>query len=152
MDTWNTGVPQVFSGPRARFLIKGEPIAYAGGVSGEETIDYEPVDVIDLLTVKEHVPVAYRATLNAQVFRVIGKSLKAQGLFPSPEKIINSEAMTAVIEDAEPVSGSPRRPIARFIGVRTAGHTFDVTARGLVSENVTFVAIRAFDEGDNPPA
>lgn len=34
----NPGVPQVFSGPRARFKIKGSTIGYAGGVSGEETI------------------------------------------------------------------------------------------------------------------
>jgi hypothetical protein len=34
----NVGVPQVFSGPRARFKIAGATIGYAGGVSGEETI------------------------------------------------------------------------------------------------------------------
>ena len=34
----NTGVPQVFSGPRARFRLAGVTVAYAGGVSGEETI------------------------------------------------------------------------------------------------------------------
>lgn len=143
-DVSNTGVPQVFSGPRARFKLEGKTIGYAGGVSGEESIDYEPVDVIDLLEVKEHVPVAYRATLNAQIFRIIGNSLKAQGIFPTPSKIINSSAMTAAIEDAE-ISGNT---IAMFTGVRTAGHTFDITARGLVAENVTFVAIRVADESE----
>lgn len=138
----NTGIPQVFSGPRARFYLDGNVIAYAGGVSGEETIDYEAVDVIDMLEVLEHVPVAYRASLNAQIFRVIGNSLKQQGVFPEPSKIINSSAMTASIEDAEGTGKS----VARFEGVRTSGHTFDVTARGLVSENVTFVAIRVKDE------
>lgn len=93
-------------------------------------------------------PVAYRATLNAQIFRVIGKSVKAQGLFPTPNKIINSVAMTAAIEDAE-ITG---KTIALFTGVRTAGHTFDITARGLVSENVTFVAIRVADESQSPLA
>ena len=39
MDTANLGIPQVFSGPRARFKIEGQTIAYAGGVSGEETIN-----------------------------------------------------------------------------------------------------------------
>jgi hypothetical protein len=143
-DVSNPGVPQVFSGPRARFKLEGKTIGYAGGVSGEESIDYEPVDVIDLLEVKEHVPVAYRATLNAQVFRIIGNSLKAQGIFPTPSKIINSSSMTAAIEDAE-ITGNT---IALFTGVRTAGHTFDITARGLVSENVTFVAIRVADESE----
>lgn len=35
----NPGVPQVFSGPRARFKLDGQTIGYAGGVSGEETIN-----------------------------------------------------------------------------------------------------------------
>ena len=141
----NTGVPKIFSGPRARFKISGKTIGYAGGVSGEEQINYEPVDVLDLLEVAEHVPVSYTCTLNAQIFRIIGNSLKAQGIFPTPDKIINSEAMTASIEDAE-VTG---KIVAMFTGVRTAGHTFDVTARGLVSENVSFVAIRCTDESES---
>jgi hypothetical protein len=37
-DVSNPGVPQVFSGPRARFKLDGVTVAYAGGVSGEETI------------------------------------------------------------------------------------------------------------------
>jgi hypothetical protein len=141
-DVSNTGVPQVFSGARARFKINNVTVGYAGGVSGEESIDYESVDVLDLLEVKEHVPVAYRSSLSAQIFRVIGNSLKAQGIFPTPEAIINSEALTAVIEDAE-VTG---QNMATFVGVRTAGHTFDVTARGIVTENVNFVSIRVSDE------
>jgi hypothetical protein len=144
-DVSNPGIPQVFSGPRARFKLDGVTIAYAGGVSGEETIDYEAVDVLDLLEVKEHVPVAYRATLNAQLFRIIGNSLKAQGVFPRVSEIITSVALTAAIEDAE-LTG---QTMALFTGVRTAGHTFDVTARGLVSENVNFVAIKVQDESES---
>jgi hypothetical protein len=144
-DVANVGVPQVFSGPRARFKLAGVTVAYAGGVSGEETIDYEAVDVLDLITVKEHVPVAYRATLNAQIFRIIGNSLKNQGVFPKPSEIITAEALTAAIEDAE-LTGST---MALFTGVRTAAHTFDITARGLVSENVNFVAIKLADESES---
>ena len=94
---------------------------------------------------KEHVPVAYRATLNAQIFRIVGNSLKNQGVFPKPDKIITAEALTAAIEDAE-LTG---KTIALFTGVRTASHTFDVTARGLVSENVNFVAIKLADESES---
>lgn len=143
-DVSNVGKPQVFSGARARFKIDGATVGYAGGVSGEETIEYAPVDVLDLLEIKEHVPVAYRCSLNAQIFRIIGKSLKAQNIFPKPDKILNSNSMSAAIEDAE-VTG---KNVAVFTGVRTAGHTFDMTARGLVSENVSFVAIRVSDESE----
>lgn len=89
-------------------------------------------------------PVAYRTTLSAQVFRVIGNSLKQQNIFPTVDQIINSSALTAVIEDAEITENN----IALFTGVRTAGHTFDITARGIVTENVNFVAIAVSDESE----
>jgi len=140
------GAPQVFSGARARFKVSGVTVGYAAGVSGEETIDYEPVEVLDLLEVREHVPVAYRCTLSAQIFRIIGDSIKKQGIFPKPKDIITSNAMDAAIEDA----GVTRKTVALFTGVRCGGHSFDVTARGIVSENVPFVAIKVADEYERP--
>ena len=136
--------PQVFSGARARFIFNSITVGYAAGVSGEETIDYEPVEVLDLLEVREHVPVAYRVSLSAQVFRVIGDSLKAQGIFPKPAEIIQSTGLSAAIHD----NGVTGNTMALFTGVRTAGHTWDVTARGIVSENVNFVAIKVADESE----
>lgn len=136
---------RTFSGARAIFLINSAPVAFAGGVSGEETIDYEPVDVLNLLEVREFVPVAYRTSLSAQVFRVVGDSLKKLGILPRQEDIITSGDLEAAIQDK--VTGST---IALFQGVRCSGHTFDVTARGIVMENVNFVAIRVLDESENP--
>ncbi len=132
-----------FSGARAIFLINNVPIAFAGGVSGEETVDYEPVDVLGMLEVKEHVPVAYRTSLNAQMFRVIGQSIKALGILPRLQDIINSDDLLAALQDT--VTGST---MALFQGVRCSGHSFDVTARGLVQENVTFVVIKIQDESE----
>ncbi len=126
----------VFSGARARFKIDGVPVGFAAGVSGSESIDYEPVDVLDLLEVREFVPVAYRATLSAQVFRVIGKSLKALGIFPKQDNILTSGDLTCTIEDR--LTGET---MAQFEQCKAQEHTFDVTARGIVSENVTFVTI-----------
>ena len=143
----NVGTPQVFSGPRALFKVGQNPIAYAANVSGEETIDYEPVDCLDLLSVKEHVPVAYRCSLSAQVFRVIGQSVKALGIFPTLDSVITSEALTATIMDQVPVEGG-QKAMAFFTGVRCAGHTWDVSARGLTSDNINFVAIRVEDESE----
>jgi len=132
-----------FSGARAIFLINNVPIAFAGGVSGEETVDYEPVDVLGMLEVKEHVPVAYRTSLNAQMFRVIGQSIKALGILPRLQDIINSDDLLAALKDTGTVS-----TMALFQGVRCSGHSFDVTARGLVQENVTFVCIKIQDESE----
>lgn len=136
---------KTFSGARAVFLINSVPVAFAGGVSGEEMIDYEPVDVLALLEVREFVPVAYRTTLSAQVFRVVGDSLKKLGILPRQEDIITSGDLEAAIQDVV-----TRQTIALFQGVRCAGHSWDVTARGIVSENVSFVSIRVLDEYENP--
>lgn len=136
---------QTFSGARAIFLINGVPVAFAGGVSGEEMIDHEPVDVLTLLEVREHVPVAYRTSLNAQVFRVVGQSLKRLGILPRQADIITSGDLEAAVQDV--VTGNT---VALFQGVRCSGHTFDITARGIVQENVSFVSIRVMDEFEIP--
>lgn len=136
---------QVFSGARSRFKIDGSVVGFASGVSGSESVDLEPVDVLDLLEVREYVPVAYRATLSAQLFRLIGKSLKQQGVFPTEENILTSGDLTCTIEDK--LTGET---MAQFEGCKAQEHSFDITARGIVSENVTFVTIRLRDEFERP--
>lgn len=135
----------VFSGPRARFKVDGRIIGFAGGVSGSESVDYEPIDVLDLLEVREFVPVAYRATLNAQIFRVIGQSLKALGIFPTLENILTSGDLTCSVEDKQ--TGNTA---LQFQNCKAADHSFDIGARGIVSENVTFVTIKLRNEFERP--
>jgi len=135
----------VFSGPRAKFKIDGRIIGFAGGVSGSESIDYEPIDVLDLLEVREYVPVAYRASLNAQIFRVIGSSLKALGIFPTLENILTSGDLTCTVEDRQ--TGNTAM---QFEQCKAADHSFDISARGIVSENVTFVTVRLRNEFERP--
>ena len=53
--------------------------------------------------------------------------------------------MTAAIVETK--SDSPR-VIAQFDSVRAASKTFDVSSRGIVTENCSFVAIRQFDESE----
>ena len=134
-----------FSGARAIFLINSVPVAFAGGVNCSEEVSYEPIDVLNLLEVREHVPGAYRANLSAQIFRVIGQSLKQQGILPRQEEIIESGDLEAAIQD-----NVTRNTMALFQGVRCAGHSWTVTARGVVSEDVEFVAIRVIDEFESP--
>lgn len=136
---------KTFSGARAVFLINSAPVAFAGGVSGEENITWEPVDVLSLLEVREFVPTSYVVSLNAQVFRVVGQSLKQLGILNRQEDIITGGDLEAAIQDTV-----TRQTICLFQGVRCSGHSWDVTARGIVQENVTFVAIRCLDESELP--
>ena len=131
------------SGARARLKVNGAIVGFAGGVSGSESVDLEPVDVLGLLEVKEFVPVAYRCTLSAQIFRVVGNSLKQQGIFPKENDILTSGDLTVTVEDR--LTG---RTVAQFEEVKCQEHSFDITARGIVSENTNFCCIRLKDEAD----
>jgi len=146
----------VFSGARAQFFIDDgtsgpRPVGYCAGVSGEEAIDYEPVDTLGFLEVREHVPVSYRASMSAAFFRLINSPLKKYGgkfggagnlkIFPILEDVLTSGVLKAAIQ--EKLGGSI---LAQFTGVRAASKTFDVSSRGVVSENCSFVCIRQLDE------
>ena len=135
--------PQVFSGGRARFKVDGRQIGYAASVNGEENVEHEPVEVLDLLEVREFVPVAYRVSLNSNMFRVIGNSLKQQGIYPIQDNILTSGTMTCAVEDR--LTG---KIAAQFFGCRASTKSFDIGARGIVSEACAFVAIRQKDESE----
>lgn len=137
----------VLSGARSLFKVDGTIVGFAGGVSGSEQIEYEPVDVLDLLEVREFVPVAYRCTLSAQIFRVVGQSLKKLGIFPQEANILTSGDLTCTVTDI--LTGNT---VAQFEACKCSEHAFDITARGIVSENVNFVNIRLKDEFDIPLA
>tara|TARA_Y100000310_G_C20613196_1_gene779146 strand:+ start:1073 stop:1543 length:471 start_codon:yes stop_codon:yes gene_type:complete len=149
--------PEVFSGARARFYINDYPVGYCAGVSGEEAVDYEPVDTLGFLEVREHVPVAYRASLSAAFFRLIGSSLKKYGgkygnagnlkIFPILDDILISGVLKAAIQE-HLGPGTNGEILAQFLGVRAASKTWDTSARGVVSENCSFVAIRQRDESE----
>lgn len=147
---------RVFSGARAIFQFNGAIVGFASGVSGSEEITYEPVDTLDHLETREHVPTGYRVTFTAQVFRTIAQgpstdedrpgSLKEQNLFPRFSEILRVDGVDALIQDR--VTG---KILFLLQNVKTASYNFNITARGIVGQNVTFVATRAFDEGENLP-
>ena len=146
---------EVFSGARAKFFIGSNPVGFCAGVSGEEAINYEPVDTIDFLEVREHIPVAYRASLSAAFFRLINSPLKQYAgknnetggveIFPKLGNILTSGALSAAIVSNKVGTGAI---IAKFEGVRAASKTFDVSARGVVTENCSFIAIKQMDESE----
>ena len=73
----------VFTGARARFLINGTRIGWATNVNGGEEIQFDPAEVIDNIEVQEFIPVAYRANLSASRIKIVGKTFRSQGFFPS---------------------------------------------------------------------
>lgn len=142
---------ETFSGARAIFGINGQPIGFTSACRGEESIQYEPVDVLDLLRVKEWVPVGYRASLSTGIFRVpkspLKKYTKAGGLeiFPLEANILTSGDLDCSVVDR--LTGEV---IGGFIGCKAQAKTFDIGPRGLVMDNLSFVAIAMADESEIP--
>ena len=62
----------------------------------------------------------------------------------SPNHILTSGDLEAEIEDRL----NSGVTMAKFEGVKASGHSFDISARGIVAENISFVAIRMKDESD----
>ncbi len=143
---------RVFTGARARFIYNGRKVGYATNVAGSEEIQWDPVEVLDNIQVEEHVPVAYRVTFTASLVRIVGETVKTLGWWPkqgsSPAQhltnILLAGELSAVIEDSK----SPNATIMTLEQVRLASHNFTINARGIVGQDLTFVAVRMKDESE----
>lgn len=143
----------VFTGARARFSVDGKIIGYATNCSGSEEITYEPIQVLDHIQTVEFVPTGYNVSFTASRVRLITRSLKSPSLNIFPKvgvddaehlrNILDMGDMDALIEDS--------RTGERFMELeqlKVASHNWTITARGIVGEDITFVAIRMRDEAD----
>lgn len=137
---------RVLSGARARFKLDGVPVLYSADVSYGEEIQYDPVEVLDLLEVAEYVPVAYRVTLSAQHVRVVGNPIKKRDgvvIFPRLKDILTLGDLVGSLEDN--VTG---KVLATFERVKCSRYNARVGARGIVLMDCEFVAIRIKDESE----
>ena len=142
---------RVFTGARARFLLKGKKVGYATNVAGSEEISWDPIDVLDNIQTEEFVPTAYRVTFTASLVRIIGETVKSLGYWPQQgtgpdehlKNILLQGDLVAVIQD-----NKTGRPMMTLEQVKLASHNFTVNARGIVGQDLTFVAIRMKDESE----
>ncbi len=136
----------VLSGARARLMIEGVKVMYATNVSYSEEIQHDPVEVLDQFDVAEFVPVAYRVTFSAQMVRVVTNPIKLRDgvvIMPRLEDILDAPELTATVEDSK--TGTIVGNIER---VKTTRYTQNTGARGIVLNDVEFVAIRIRDESE----
>lgn len=118
---------------------------YATNVSWGETVEHLPIEVLDQLDVAEHVPVAYRVSFSAQMVRLLKQPLKNRGgvsILPTLENIIGSKEMTGTVENRDGLV------IANIERVRCSGYGSRADAKGIVFQDVQFVAIRIRDESE----
>jgi hypothetical protein len=143
---------KVITGARVRFQLEGVTIGYARDVRLTEEVMYEPLEVLGNVEVEEYVPTAYRVRFSAGMFRIIGESLKTMGVFPKNVvgatethigNILTTGELSAVLEDT--VTSEILFTVEQ-VKITTVNYT--VNARGIMGEDVEFVAIRVRDAGD----
>lgn len=161
----------VFSGARAVFKVNDKQVAFASGCDGSEEVMYEAADTLDNIEVAEYVPVGYRVSFNAAVFRTV-QGVKASGpistdgprqpkegqlgslrnpavgLFPRSTGII-SEILTNGTMGATIGDRLTSTTLYRLEEVKAQTLNFSITARGIVGQNVSFNAIRMRQEDDS---
>lgn len=134
------------SGARVQLLLNGQVVGYATGVSGNETINQAPVEILGDIDAVEHVAVGRTVTLSADFVRIIDSSLQAQGVWPrgGTDDVLDFPEMDAVIFDR-----LGDKPIYKAVGVVPETRGWTVARGGLMSKNATFRARRLFDEVDS---
>lgn len=142
---------RVLTGCRAIFSLNGKKVGYAKGCTFSEETEYQPLDVLDNIEVEEFVPVAYRCRLTASMFRIVGETLKSAGFLPKtgndPSEhlsniLVNGDLVATVIDRIT------QKAVTTVEQVKVATHNWTIDARGIVGEDVEFVAVRIKDESE----
>lgn len=166
----------VLTGSRALFKMNTvggaeAKVGYAFGVDIDEEIMHEEVQTLDSLSVTEHVPVAYRVNMSAELFRTIpGKGKEAvggtgvskeSGLAQGMKEAglmakvgngdINALTQLVLVAKLYDAGTGSNVAIGEVSGVRVASNRFSVRARQIVADNVRFVAQRFKDYSELYP-
>lgn len=133
----------IVSGSRVVFRIDGERVFYATSLSFNESIEHEPIDVLDNFATEEHIPVAYRVDFSAEAFRVAGSSVKQLGIMPVLDDILTSGDLTAEFIDSE--TGNT---LGLIVGVKCTSNSTNIPTRGAARQTLSFVGTRLRDESE----
>lgn len=133
----------VVTGSRVVFRIDGERVFYATTISYNESIEHEPIDVLDNIRTEEHVPVSYRVDFSVETFRIADKSVKQLGIMPVLDEILNTGDLTAEFVDTP-----TGKTIGLILGVRLTGRSGNVPTRGSARETLSFVGTIMRDESE----
>jgi hypothetical protein len=132
----------VMTGAKAKFTIDGKVIAYASNVSYNENIQYEAINVLDVLNVLEHAEVGYTVDMQCQSFRVPNQSVKQLGIMKSLPQLLTQGVMDSMVTDPD------GNIILLMTGTKIQARQTTVDARGVMTETWSFVGLQAKDELD----
>lgn len=136
----------IITGARAALYLGSVKIAVCEGVTVSQEIQTEPHEPLDTVEPAEHVIVGMRASMTAQVTRVLNKPATQLGLFFNAAQAKNGgPELTAKVRDS--VSGTV---LYTVIGVKPTNRNTSFQARAKVMTDLSFVARSVQDEYTDP--
>lgn len=135
---------QTISGARVVFKLQGNKVAFATNCNYTINHEHVPVNVLDQLEPVEYSETAYFTTFSAGGFRVPGYSPLTKGFMPKLQEILTQpELMAEIVTNTEPPV-----TVMRIERVKPVQRDGSIAARNLATESISFVGIRATDEGN----
>ena len=122
------------AGTRAIFRINGKPVAYASDVSYNWNHNLQPVDVLDHPEVIEHAEVGMTIDFSCTMFRIANQSAIQLGIQPKLGALLRQPELVVSIIDK--MTGAVMFSVS---GVKLQSRSGSVSARGLWTENLSFV-------------
>jgi hypothetical protein len=134
---------RAFAGARAKLFINDKLVGWATGVSGQETISLQRIDVLGNIDSQEIEAVSRMVTMTADFVRILKNSLQEQGLWPKggTADIINFPEMNAEIYD-----DIDDQAVVRIIGLKAESRNWRVDRAGVMTQNCTFQGRKMTDE------
>lgn len=125
----------IFSGARARLYLNGVLVGHMTEVSGRLTLQQLPLEECGSPIAQAIVTVGSQVELSCAFVRLVTKDAAGQ-LLPkmNDADMLDWEEMTAVVHDLK-----TDKPMYQVGGVKPTTFNFQVTARGMVGQNMTWI-------------
>ena len=131
------------SGAKAVFMIGDLTVAHASDCSYDYQNAMTPVEVIGNESVAEHCEMGVTVSFNCTTFRIYNKSVTQLGIQPALKDLLRQDTLKVVIK--EKVTDNV---LLMLSDVKLQGRSGSISARGMFTEQLSFVARTMADEGD----
>ena len=143
---------RTFAGARAKIFAEGTKgkvqVGFATGVSGQENIQLQRIDVLGDIDSTEIEPVGRTVSFSCDYVRMLDNSIQEQGIFPrgGTEVVIQFEELTFEVFDE--ISDKARWTIE---GAKSESRSWRVDRSGVMTGSVNYQARRLHDEAGITP-
>lgn len=151
MATTPTIKQTVHSGNTVRIGLKTTTgitiIGRASNLTPSERFNQERVPEIGEIKPVENVALRYEGSFTITKFKIIKKSLKQQGIVPTPDKVLQADLLEFVVLDK--ITG---KPITTFTGCSCEDFRETIAANAIIGEDATFFYLNRIDYDENGQA